>query len=203
MPARVSGGAGGAARSGDGCCRCRSSGSRPLSPGSLRVRAAAPRRDAQPCAGLRAASPPALPHGPCGDSRHPVRLLGSVRCTGAFGFVSPSGKWESRGWRWLRPRSRLGRAVMQTERHRESCSEGSGRILTCLPSCHGLKALPSPLRAQSSNAAAQLGDAGAVRRLRESVRREGELDPGSLARLSSTAAPRSQRLPGLGVFRQP
>lgn len=117
-------------------------------------------RDPQPCAGLR------VPHGPCGEQPFPLeapRL--PCGCTAALGFVSPSRKWESSGWRWLRARSRLGRALMQTERHRESCSEGSGRILTCLSATVSrLSLFPSKPRAAIAVAAVE-GDAGAVRRL--------------------------------------
>lgn len=117
VPARARGGAAGAA----GAAAPR------LSPERSGAAAEPPSRDPQPCPGWQhrpaawtprgaACTPPGSP-APCGG-------------TAALGFVpSPSRK---RGWRWLRPRSRRGRAVMQTERHRESCSEGSGRILTCL-----------------------------------------------------------------------
>lgn len=112
---------------------------------------------------------------PAGSSLHPLRVLGSVWVHSRFRLCFPLSQVGELGRRWLRARSRLGRAVMQTERHRESCSEGSERILTCR-----LKALPFPLQAQSSNCCGRSGGRcwgcpEAPIASRGSVQREGEL----------------------------
>lgn len=161
MPARASGGAVGAARrppagrdSG-----CRSGGSPCAQPvNAPGAGAEPPSRGPQPCAALRvpAASLLALPHGPRGEQPSPLeapRLRVGAQPLSALFPLSPAGE---PGWRWLRPRSRLGRAVMQTERHRESCSEGSGRILTCLSATVSRLSL-SPSKPRAAIAVAAVG----------------------------------------------
>lgn len=119
-----------------------------------------PGRDPPPCAAppVLAASPLALPQGPL----EAARLRAGAQPLSALFPLWQAGE---PGWRWLRPRSRLGRAVMQTERHRESCSEGSGRILTCLSATVSRLSL-SPSKPRAAIAVAAVGgDAGTVRGL--------------------------------------
>lgn len=165
VPARASGGAVGAARrppagrdSGCGaaapgalCPERPGCGSRTAEPGSSALRGPA----------SVAASPLALPQGPL---EAPRLRVGAQPLSALF----PLWQAGEPGWRWLRPRSRLGRAVMQTERHRESCSEGSGRILTCLSATVSRLSPfppPSPEPRAAIAVAAVGGDAGTVRRL--------------------------------------
>lgn len=208
VPARASGGAVGAARRPPAG---RDSGCGAAAPGALRPerpgcgsRAAEPGSSALRGPASVAASPLALPQGPL---EAPRLRVGAQPLSALF----PLWQAGEPGWRWLRPRSRLGRAVMQTERHRESCSEGSGRILTCLSATVSrLSPFPPPSPEQQSlwpQWAAMLGLSGGSCRQpwmcpegRESDPSRGVERRGSLAQLSSAAAAISQCLPGLSLL---